>query len=155
MTLKARLLEDLTGAMRARDSVRLSTLRLVKARIQEAEVERRASEGRDYELDDAGVIAVLKSCAKQRRDAIDSYEAAGRPERAAGERAELAIIESYLPEPMSREEIVAAVRRVIDETGASSMRDMGAVMQAAMARLGDAADGKAVNQVARELLAGK
>jgi uncharacterized protein YqeY len=153
MTIKERLNEDLKAAMKARDTIRLDCLRMLKSKILEKEVTLRAKEGVDYELTDEQVIEVASSYAKQRRDSIESYRQGGREELAAKEETELAIIESYLPKQLSRDQIVEIVRSAIEETGASSAKDMGAVMKAVMPRVKGQADGKLVNQIVHEALA--
>lgn len=140
MTLKDKIISDMTAAMKAKDAARTSTLRMVKAAIMHRE-----KEGGDP-LTDEDVTKLLRSQLKQRRDSVEQYEKGGRPELAAKEQAEIAIIETYLPQAASPEEIDQAVANAIAETGASSMKDMGAVMKAAMAKLaGKNADGKAVS----------
>ncbi len=141
--------------MRSGDDVRRDTLRLALTAVSNAEVARvnvkdESDERRD--LDDAGVIDVLQKQAKQRRDSIDEYRKARREDLAAREEAELAILNSYLPAQMSREDVAAAVREVIAETGATGPKDKGKVMPAAMARLRGRTDGRTVNEVVTELL---
>jgi uncharacterized protein YqeY len=141
MTLKDQIISDMTAAMKAKDAARTSTLRMLKAAITNRE-----KEGGDA-LTDEDVTKLLRSQMKQRRDSVEQYEKGGRPELAAKEQAEIAVIESYLPQAASQEEIDRAVTSAIAETGASSMKDMGAVMKAAMAKLaGKNADGKAVSE---------
>ena len=152
MTIKKRLDEDIKAAMKAREALRLSCLRMLKSKILEREVALRAKEGVDYQLSDEEVVEVASSYAKQRRDSIESYRQGGREELAAKEEAELAIVESYLPRQLSREQIVDIVRGAIEESGAESIKDMGAVMKAVMPKVKGQADGKLVNQVVREAL---
>jgi uncharacterized protein YqeY len=154
MTMKKRLEDDLKKAMKAREPLLLSCLRMLKSKIQEREVALRAKEGVDYQLNDEEVIEVASSYAKQRRDSIESYRQGGREELAVKEEAELAIIESYLPQQLSREEIVVIVRGAIEESGAESIKDMGAVMKVVMPQVKGQADGKLVNKVVREQLQG-
>lgn len=120
--LKERIQADVKDAMRARDKDRLATLRMITAGLQQKEVDDRV------ELDDAGVLALLDKMAKQRRESIEQYEQGGREELAQRERAELAVIESYLPQPLSAEELDALVDEAITATGAAAMADMGRVM---------------------------
>ncbi|MFW6191798.1 MAG: GatB/YqeY domain-containing protein [Thiohalospira sp.] len=120
--LKERIQADVKDAMRARDKDRLATLRMITAGLQQKEVDDRV------ELDDAGVLALLDKMAKQRRESIEQYEQGGRAELAERERAELAVIESYLPQPLSEEELDALVAEAIAATGAAAMADMGRVM---------------------------
>jgi len=122
MSIKARIHEDMKTALKAGDKARLSTVRLIMAAIKQREVDER------IELDDAQVLAVLDKMAKQRRESIAQYQAAGREDLVAKEKAELAVIESYLPEPLSDEEIGAMIVAAIEATGAAGIRDMGKVM---------------------------
>jgi len=122
MNLKTRLVEDMKAAMRAGDKPRLSTIRLVNAAIKQREVDER------IELDDDQVLAVLEKMLKQRRDSVKQYADAGRDDLADIERAEMAVIEAYLPAQLDDAEVDALLDAVIGETGASSMRDMGQVM---------------------------
>ena len=147
MSLKEKIISDLTDAMKAKDAGRLSTLRMVKANLMNRKIEK------GDELTDEEVTKALQSLVKQRRDSIEQYEKAGRDELAAKEAAEISHIEVYLPQSATVEEIGAAVDAAIASTGASSMKDIGAVMKAAMANLaGKSADGKAVNEAVRAKL---
>jgi uncharacterized protein YqeY len=146
MNLKQRLQEDLKGAMRAKDQVRLRTLRLALAAIKNREIEVRG------ELSDADVAAILQREAKQRRETLDELEQVDRPELAASEQAELEILTEYLPQQLGREEIADLVRQVIADLNAEGPRQMGLVMRTMMAQLKGQADGKLVSQVVRELL---
>jgi uncharacterized protein YqeY len=152
MTIKKRLEDDLKEAMKARDELRLNCLRMLKAKILEKEVSLRAKEGKEYQLSDEEVIQVASSYAKQRRDSIESYRQGGREELAAKEEKELAVVEGYLPQQLSRDEIVEIVRGAVEESGASSAKDMGAVMRIVMPKVKGQADGKLVNQIVREEL---
>ena len=147
MALKDQIIADMTAAMKAKDAARTSTLRMVKAAIMHRE-----KEGGDA-LTDEDVTKLLRSQMKQRRDSVEQYQKAGRQDLVDKEQAELAIIEAYLPQAASQEEIDAAVAAAIVETGASSMKDMGAVMKAAMAKLaGKNADGKMVSETVKAKL---
>ena len=147
MTLKQRIISDMTAAMKQQDATRTSTLRMVKAAVMNREIEKGG------ELDDSEMTRLLQSLVKQRRDSIEQYEKGGRMELADKERAEIVVIESYLPQAASREEIEEAVIAAIAETGASSMRDMGAVMKATQARLaGRSADGRTVSEMVKARL---
>jgi uncharacterized protein YqeY len=148
MSLSEQIVFDLTASMKAQDASRTSTLRMVKA----AMMNRRIEKGSD--LDDDDVQKLLRSLVKQRRDSIEQYEKAGRSELAAKEKAEIEVIESYLPQAASPEEIEQAVRAAIAETGATSMKDMGMVMKAAQTALaGKNADGRAVSEAVKARLA--
>ena len=147
MSLKARIVSDLTAAMKERDAARTSTLRMVKAAVMNREIEKGG------ELTDDEMKKALHALVKQRRDAVEQYEKAGRTELAEQERAEITVIEGYLPRAASREEIEGVVAAVIAETGATSMRDMGAVMKAVQARLADrSADGRTVSEIVKAKL---
>lgn len=147
MSLEEKIKSDLTEAMKSKDADRLSTLRMVKANL----MNRRIDKGSD--LTDEDVTKALQALVKQRRDSIEQYEKAGRPELAAKEAAEISHIEIYLPQAASLEEISAAVAEAISETGASSMKDMGSVMKAALAKLqGKTADGKLVSEAVKAKL---
>lgn len=122
MSLKQRITDDMKAAMKAKEKVRLTTVRLILAAIKQQEVDKQA------ELDDAAIIAVLDKMVKQRKDSITQYEDAGRDELAAVEKQELDIIQVYLPQPLTTEEVEALLDAAIAETGASSMQDMGKVM---------------------------
>jgi uncharacterized protein YqeY len=147
MSLKQRIVDDMTAAMRAKDAVRLSTLRMIKAAMMNRQIDKGG------ELTDEEMAKLLGSLLKQRRDSVEQYEKGGRAELAAKERAEIIVIEAYLPQAATREEIEAAVAAAIAETGASSMKEMGAVMKAAQARLaGRAADGRIVSEIVKARL---
>ena len=147
MSLKDTITADLTAAMKAKDADTLSTLRMTKANLMNRQIEKGG------ELTDEEVIKALHSLVKQRRDSIEQYEKAGRTELAAKEAGEISVIEKYLPQAASAEEIKEAVYAAVSETGASSMKDMGQVMKAAMAKLaGKMADGKAVNEAVKAKL---
>jgi uncharacterized protein YqeY len=149
MNLKERIVADMTAAMRAKDAARLSTLRMVKANVMNREIEKGG------ELTDEELTKAMQSLVKQRRDSIEQYEKAGRQELADKERAEIEVIEGYLPQAAAREEIEEAVAAAITETGASSLREMGAVMKAAQARLaGRNADGRTLSEIVKAKLAG-
>jgi uncharacterized protein len=145
-TTREQLQADIREAMKSGDDERRNTLRLMIAAIKQEEVDRQA------ELDEAGVQAVLAKQAKQRRESIADYEAAGRTEMAAQEKSELAIIAHYLPQMMSREEIEQLATAVIAEVGAVDSKSMGVVMGRLMPQVKGKADGRLVNEVVRDLL---
>jgi len=120
--MRAKISEDLKAAMKAGDKQRVGTLRLINAAIQSAEIEAKKP------IDDAAVLAVMTKMVKQRRDSIEQYTNGGRPDLAAVEQAEIAIIEAYLPKQMDDSAVAAAVAAAIAETGAASVKDMGKVM---------------------------
>jgi hypothetical protein len=144
--LKTRLGEDLRGALRSGDKLRTSVIRLLTALVKNREVEKRGP------LTDAEVLqAILTSC-KQRQEAIDQFRQGGRPDLADKEAAELNILQSYLPKPLTSEELQAMVLEAIREVQASSPREMGKVMAILMPRVTGRADGKVVNTLVREAL---
>ena len=144
-----RITQDLTAAMRAKDTTRLATLRMAKAALMNREVER----GRA--LDDAESQQVITSLIKQRRDSIEQFRNGGRDDLAVKEEAELAILEAYVPPPVGAAEIEAAVEAAIAETGAATAKDMGRVMKAVMARMaGATVDGKVISDLVRRRLGG-
>jgi uncharacterized protein YqeY len=147
MSLKEKIVADLTEAMKAKDAGRLSTLRMVKANLMNRQIEKGS------ELTDEEIQKALQSLVKQRRDSIEQYEKAGRTELAAKEAVEIVHIEIYLPQAASADEIDAAVAAAVAETGASSIKDMGNVMKATMAKLaGKSSDGKMVSEAVKAKL---
>lgn len=147
MPLSKQIVTDLTAAMKAQDAARTSTLRMVKAAMMNRQIEKGS------ELDDDDMQKLLRSLVKQRRDSVEQYEKAGRQELVDKEKAEIEVIETYLPQAASQEEIEQAVAAAIAETGASSIKDMGKVMKAAQAALaGKNADGKLVSEVVKAKL---
>ena len=149
MSLKDKLIEDLKQAMRQGDERRRSTLRLVMAAIKNAEIEKRR------ELEEGELLAVIAKEAKQRRESMAQFEQGGRQDLADREEAELQILLAYLPEQLSREDIEAQARQVIEQVGATSPAQMGQVMRQLMPLMRGKADGKLVSQVVKELLTGK
>ena len=149
MTLGEKIVSDLTASMKAQDSARTSTLRMVKAAMMNRQIEKGG------ELDDDEVSKLLRSLVKQRRDSIEQYEKAGRQELAAKEAGEIEVIEAYLPQAATREEIEAAVNDAIASTAATSMKDMGKVMKAAQTVLsGKNADGRLISEIVKAKLVG-
>ena len=146
--MKDRIINDMTAAMKAQEAARTSTLRMVKAAIMNREKEGGGA------VTDEDVLKLLRSQVKQRRDSVEQYQKAGRPELADKEIAEIAVIETYLPQAASEAQIEQAVSEAIAETGASSMKDMGAVMKAVMPKLaGKNADGRMVSDTVKKKLA--
>jgi uncharacterized protein len=149
MSLKDRLVADMTQAMKDKDTNKLSTLRMAKAALMNEENKR----GVGTVLTDDEVGKILLSLVKQRKDSIEQFTANGRRELAEKEQAELAVLEEYLPKAATPEEISAAVEAAVSETGASSMKEMGLVMKAALAKLaGKTADGKTVSETVKAKL---
>ncbi|MEJ1250312.1 GatB/YqeY domain-containing protein [Denitratimonas tolerans] len=148
MTLKQRLTDDMKAAMKSGEKERLATIRLVNAAIKQREVDERIT------LDDAAVIAVLERMLKQRRDSVSQFEAAGREDLAAVERAEIAVIDAYLPAKMDEAAISAAIAEAIAQTGAAGPADMGKLMGALKPRLAGQADMGLVSALVKKALAG-
>ena len=148
MPLKERLNNDLREAMRSGDELRKSALRLALAALHNAEIEAGS------ELDESAVLGVLAKEAKQRRESIEEFRKGGRQDLVAHEEAQLAVIEPYLPQPMTHEEIAEAARAVIAEVGARGAGDKGKVMPVLISQLRGRADGREINAVVTELLAG-
>ena len=147
MSLKARIQEDVKQAMRAHQREQLAALRLVTAAIKQKEVDER------IELSDEQVLAVLDKMVKQRRESLEQFLQAGREDLAAKEQFELDLIQAYLPEPLSEDQLADLIRSTIDKLGASSIRDMGAVMNALRGQVQGRADMKAVSQAVKTQLA--
>ena len=149
MTLQQRIDSDLKDAMRAKDATRLGVLRMLKSALKYAAIEKSGAEG---ELADAEATQVIRKQAKQRHDSIDSFEKGGRAELAAKEKQELEILNSYLPQQLSAEELSQLVRETIASLGATSKAQMGAVMKELQAKVAGRADGKTLSQeVQRQL----
>jgi hypothetical protein len=144
--LAARLEQEMKDALRGGDKLRLGVIRRARAAIKNAEIANRAP------LDEAAVERVLRGLVKQHRESIEQFEAAGRADRADEERAEMEVLEGYLPQQLDAAAMEPVVVAVIAELGASGPKDMGAVMKAAMGRLGSAADGKELSAIVRRLL---
>jgi len=149
MTFLDRINEDLKAAMKSKDSERLSTLRMVKTALKNREIEKMDA------ITDEEAIKVLQSLVKQRRDSVEQYNQAGRTELAEKEAAEIRFIEEYLPAALDETAVTRVVEETIAEVGASSIKEMGAVMKAVMAKLaGQTVDGKVVNQIVKSKLSG-
>jgi len=145
-TLKEQIQEDVKSAMRARDQRRLTALRLITAAIKQVEVDKRT------EMDDKAVLAVLDKMVKQRRDSLEQYQNAGRDDLAAQEKFELELISVYLPEALSDDELASLIKQAVADTGASSIRDMGAVMNILREQVQGRADMKAVSSAVKAQL---
>jgi hypothetical protein len=147
MSLQQQINQDLVQAMKKREELRLSTLRMIKTALTNRQVDLQR------ELEDAEVIQVLKTLVKQRQDSVEQYTQASRTDLAETEQMEIGIIEQYLPPTLSQQEIERVVEETIRELGATSMKDMGPVMKAVMGKLATAAvDGRMVNQMVRSKL---
>ena len=147
MSMKQQLTEDMKAAMKAGEKHKLGVIRLINAAIKQREVDER------IELDDTAVIAVLDKMVKQRKDSVSQYEAANREDLAEIERAEIVVIEAYLPAKMGEAEIVAAIQAAIAETGASGPTDMGKLMGALKPKLAGQADMGLVSKLVKQQLA--
>ena len=146
MSLKERILQDVKDAMRAKDKPRLATIRLITAEIKQREVDER------IELDDTQVLVVLDKMCKQRRESISQFEQAGRDDLAAQEKAELELLQQYLPEQLGEAEINELIDAAMEQTGASSMKDMGKVMGLLKPKLQGRADMGAVSALIKARL---
>ena len=144
--MKQKLMDDLKQAMRGGDKIRLSVIRLVMSAVKNTEIARRA------DLSDADILGVIVKEVKQRQESIEAFKQGNRHDLVAREEAELAILQEYLPEQMTREEIIAEARRVIEEVGAQGLSDKGKVMPKIIAQLKGRADGREINAVVTELL---
>lgn len=156
MSFIQRINQDITTAMKNKEAEKLSTLRMVKAALMNFEIEKKGKANNpEATIDDAEAIKVLQTLVKQRRDSVEQYEQGGRPELAEKEASEIKFIETYLPAAMDEATVAKIVEEAISETGASSMKDLGNVMKAVMAKAaGRMLDGKIVNQLVRLKLGG-
>jgi uncharacterized protein YqeY len=149
MTLQQRVDSDLKEAMRAKDPTKLNVLRMLKSALKYAAI---AKSDAEAELSDAEAVQVIRKQAKQRQDSVESFEKGGRAELAEKEKEELAILNTYLPQGMSPEELAKVVHETIAEVGATSKAQMGAVMKALQAKVGGRADGKALSSEVQKQL---
>ncbi len=144
--LQDRLADDLKQTMKSRDKVRLSVIRQLRSDVKNAEIAKQKA------LDDSDILGVISKAAKQRRESIEEFKKGGRQDLVEAEQAELVIIEEYLPQQMTRDEVVAAARKVIEEAGASGPGDKGKVMPRLVSELKGKAEGREINEVVTELL---
>jgi uncharacterized protein YqeY len=147
MSLKTRIQDDMKAAMRAKESERLSTIRMLMAAMKQREIDER------IELDDAAVVGIVDKLIKQRRDSIAAFQQAGRTDLVDKETAEIRVLEAYLPQRLDAEQLAAAIRAIVAELGASGPGDMGRVMQAAKARLAGQAEMGQVSTAVKQALA--
>jgi len=147
MTLLDRLANELKAAMIAKDAERLSTLRLLKSAVGYAQLERRTEN-----LTDVEVVALIQKEVKKRRDAAEQFEKGGRPELASKEKQEITVLESFLPQPLALDELEQLIRAAIQETGATSKKQMGQVVKAVQAKAAGRAAGKAISELVGKLL---
>ncbi|MCS3918678.1 GatB/YqeY domain-containing protein [Fervidibacter sacchari] len=148
MSLKEQIDADYKAAMKARDDLKVSVLRLLRSAIHNAEIDKQRS------LTDDEILGVIQSEVRKRREAIEAFQQGGRQDLVERKQAELAILESYLPKALTREELEALVRETIREVGALSVRDMGKVMSALMPKVRGRADGREVSNLVRQILEG-
>ena len=148
MSLKDQITEDMKNAMRAKDSERLGTIRLLLAACKQKEVDERVV------LDDAAVVALVDKLIKQRKDSVAAYEGAGRQDLADKEAAEIKVLQAYLPQRMSADEVLAEVKAIVAEVGANGPGDMGKVMGVVKARLAGKAEMSVVSSAVKAALAG-
>jgi uncharacterized protein YqeY len=147
MSLEQRVMKELKEAMKSKDKARMRGLRAIKAEILMAK-----TEGRNKELSETREMQILQRLIKQRKDSLEIFEKENRKDLATKEREEIEVIEKFLPEQLSEEELEAKIQEIIDETGAESMKDMGKVMGIATKRLAGKSDNKTISQVVRNLL---
>jgi len=148
MSLKSRVIENMKSALRARDSDRLKAIRMLLAAIKQREVDER------IEISDPDVLAVIDKMVKQRRESIAQFESAGRQDLANGEKAEVAVLQEYMPQALSQDEIDTLVTEAISSVGATAVKDMGAVMAQIRPKLAGRADVGAVSQLVKAKLSG-
>jgi uncharacterized protein YqeY len=146
MSLKERLLEDMKNAMKQKDTVSKNAIQMARAAILQVEKDNQIT------LDDDGIIEVIAKEVKKRRDVLPDYERSGRQDLVDELKTEIAVLMKYLPQQLSEEELEAVVRQAVEETGASSPKDMGRVMQAVMPKVKGRADGKLVNAIVKKIL---
>jgi uncharacterized protein YqeY len=149
MSIAEKIHQDMIAAMKAKDEIRLSTLRMMKTAVKNKEIDKRAP------LEDQETVAVLSTMVKQRKESIEQFTKGGRPELADKEAAEIKLIEGYMPQAASAEAIQAAVEQAIAEAGTPTIKDLGTIMKAVMAKFqatGTRVDGKAVNEAVRQAL---
>ena len=149
MSLEERIMQDLKEAMKAKDQAALRGIRAIKAAIL---LEK--TSGANHEIDDGTELKILQKLVKQRKDSLDIYEKQNREDLAQTEREEIEIIRRYLPKQLTRDELKAEIKKVIDQVGATSIKDMGQVMGIASKKLAGRTDGKTMSGIVRELLAG-
>ena len=144
--LKERLLEDLKNAMKEKNDIKKNTVQMVRSAI--LQIEKDSGE----QVDDNRILEIIAKEVKTRNDALADFERAGREDLVSGTKEEIAILTAYLPAQLSKEELKEKITKIIEEVGATSMKDMGIVMKEAKAQIGTAADGRSINEVVKELL---
>ncbi|MBM4277699.1 MAG: GatB/YqeY domain-containing protein [Deltaproteobacteria bacterium] len=146
MSLEEKLLEEMKQAMKTNDKIRLSTIRMIRSSSKNKEIELRRK------LEDEDIIKVIQGMVRKGEESIEQFRAGGRNDLVEKEKMEIEILKSFLPQPISQEEIIKIIDETIQETQASSLKDLGKVMKAVMPRLGGKADGKVINQLVKERL---
>jgi uncharacterized protein YqeY len=152
MSIKQQIQTDLTTAMKAGEKLKVDVLRMLRAKIQEMELQLRGEQGKEVSLDDDQVLQAITRYAKQLRESVEGFEKGGRTEQADQTRRELELVETFLPAQLTDEELNKLVAEAIAEVGASSPKDMGKVMKPAMSRVQGRADGKRVSAAVKALL---
>ena len=146
MGLEERLVEEMKQAMKSNDKVKLSTIRMIRSAVKNKEIDQRKP------LDDEAILRVIQGMVKKSEESIEQFKAGGRMDLVEKETKEIEIMKSYLPQPLSREEVLKVIDQTIEETKASSLRDLGKVMKTVMPKLGGKVDGALVNQLVKERL---
>jgi len=146
MSLEERLIEEMKQAMKSTDKLRLSTIRMIRSAIKNKEIEQRKK------LDDEGIFKVIQGMVRKSEESIEQFRAGGRMDLVEKEQKEVETLKSFLPQPLSREEILKMIDQSIEETQASSLKDIGKVMKSVMPKLEGKADGKLINQMVKEKL---
>lgn len=146
MSLKEKLLEDMKIAMREKDTIRKNAIQMARAAVLQVEKDSKNS------LDDDGIIEIIAKEVKKRKDSVPEFEKGGRQDMVDDLKTEIDILMQYLPQQLTEEELEAIVKQAVEETGASSVRDLGKIMQAVMPKVKGRADGKAINQIAKRIL---
>jgi len=150
LSIMERVTQEMKDAMKARDKVRLRTLRSLRSALMNKTIDKR--QGDDAELDESEQLAVVRKQVKQRKDSIEQFEEAGRDDLVEKEQEELDVLKEFMPEPMSEEKLEAAIDAIIEDVGATDMSDMGAVMGRAMGELRGKVDGSRVQQIVKDKL---
>ncbi len=146
MSLEERLIEEMKQAMKSNDKLRLSTIRMIRSALKNKEIELRKK------LEDEEVAKVIQAMVRKGEESVEQFQAGGRTDLVDKEKKEIEIMKSFLPQPLSQEEIIKIIDQSIQETQASSMKDMGKVMKSVMPKIGGKADGKLINQLVKERL---
>jgi len=146
MSLEEKLVEEMKQAMKSNEKLRLSTIRMIRSAVKNKEIEQRSS------LTDEGIAKVIQGLVRKGEESVEQFRAGGRMDLVEKEEKEIEILKSFLPQPVSREEILKVIDQSIEETQASSSRDIGKVMKSVMPKLGGKADGKLINQLVKERL---